>query len=375
MSPQPRQSISCLILASLLALQAACGLRGDSASTDAQPRSLPTVPAATHGPYFQTGFAYSRIGGSYDSDVSSHELEKMREAGGNTVQFLAFAYVDRLDAPQIDMEQERSDRILRGGIARARAVGLRTMVKLHMWGPEFRDGKFAADIGMRNDDDWRTFMANYRTYALRYARLAAESGADILCIGTELAQASRATVAADCWRALAAEVRTIYSGPLTYAAHHNEVERVPFWDSLDYIGVNGYYPVSQLPAALKSLESLSARWNRPVIFTESGFASSAYALREPWRPGPYEAPPDSVRLDLQAEGYEILLTELWRQKFIWGIYAWKWHPNSTWGGPTNGDHTPQGKPALEVIRRFYKNLPARAGNTATSMRKSDAHRR
>jgi hypothetical protein len=203
-------------------------------------------------------------------------------------------------------------------------------------------------------------MANYRQYVLRYARLAADTGADILCIGTELAQASQAADIAVDWRALAAEVRTIYSGPLTYAAHFSEVEGIPFWDSLDYIGIDGYYPTVRLAAALDSLERLSVRWNRPLIFTEAGFASSSHALTEPWKPGPYEAPPDAVRLDLQAEGWQTLLAELWRRDFIWGVYAWKWHPSLTWGGPTNADHTPQGKPALDVIRRFYTKLPPRS---------------
>jgi hypothetical protein len=317
---------------------------------------------ARHAPFFQAGFAYSHIGGNYDSDVSSIELGKMRAAGGNTVQFLVFAYIYQLKAPGIGMAQERSDRVLRGGISRAKAAGLRAMVKLQMWGPGFQDGKFSADIAMSNAADWRAFMANYRRYVLRYAHLAADTNADILCIGTEMSQASLAPANTGDWRALAAEVRTVYSGPLTYAAHHSEVEGMPFWDCLDYIGVDGYYPIAGLSAALEGLRRLSERWNRPVIFTEAGFPSSGHALTEPWKPGPYEAPRDSVRLDLQAEGWQTLLAELWRRDFIWGIYAWKWHPNLTWGGPTNADHTPQGKPALDVIRRFYRELPARAGH-------------
>ena len=351
-----------VILASLFTLPVGCGFRSDSAAIEPEPVSSRPVPPARHAPFFQAGFAYSRVGGNYDNDVSSLELGKMRAAGGNTVQFLTFAYVHRLNAPEIGMEQERSDRALRGGISRAKAAGLRAMVKLQTWGPGFHDGKFSADIGMTNAADWRAFMANYRLYVLRYARLAADTDADILCIGTELTQVSQAAVITGDWRALAEEVRSIYSGPLTYAAHHSEVEGVPFWDSLDYIGVDGYYPIARLSAALESLERLSVRWNRPVIFTEAGFASSSYALTEPWKPGPYEAPFDSVRLDLQAEGWQTLLAELWRRDFIWGIYAWKWHPNLTWGGPTNADHTPQGKPALDVIRRFYKKLPTRAGS-------------
>ena len=99
-----------------------------------------------------------------------------------------------------------------------------------------------------------------------------------------------------------------------------------------------------------------------MIFTEAGFPSSAHALTELWQPGPTQAPPGSVRLDLQAGGWQTFVDQLWLRDFIWGMYAWKWHPSPTWGGPANADHTPQGKSALEVIRRFYWNLPPRSGS-------------
>ena len=349
------------ILALICMLLTGCGSQKGPDAVDPNPATSLTAPAALHAPFFQTGFAYSHIGGSYDSDASSLELEKIRVAGGNIVQLLVFAYIYRLNAPRIAMmEQDASDRILRGGISRAKAAGLRTMVKLQMWGPGFQDGKFSADIGMTNAADWRAFMANYRLYVLRYARLAADSNVDILCIGTEMAQVTQSAYTIGDWRALAKEVRSVYRGPLTYAAHSSEVEGILFWDSLDYIGIDGYYPIARLTSALENLERLSHRWNRPVLFTEAGFSSSPYALTEPWRPGPSVAAPGSVRLDLQAEGWQTLLAELWRRDFIWGVYAWKWHPNRAWGGPKNADHTPQGKPALEVIRRFYTRLPARA---------------
>ena len=359
MSNQVRVGLGAAILTALITLAAACNFQRDASTTEPEPTAPGSIPPARHKPFFQTGFAYSHIGGSYDAVASSPELQKMRAAGGTIVQLLVFAAVYRLNAPEIGIQSEHWDPILRGGMTRAKAAGLRTMIKLQVWGPGFDEGKFAADIQMTDADDWRAFMANYRQYMLHYARLAADTGADIFCIGTEMAQASRTAAIRGEWRALAEEIRSIYPGPLTYAAHHTEVDGVPFWDSLDYIGVNGYYPVAKLPAALDNLERLSVRWNRPVLFTEAGFASSSYALTEPWRPGPYTAPRDSVRLDLQAAAWETLLGELWHRDFIWGVYAWKWHPNPAWGGPANADHTPQGKPALNVIRRFFTNPPPR----------------
>jgi hypothetical protein len=362
MSNESLTGFSRVILALLLTLTSGCGSRSGPGTTESELVFPKMLPPAHHAPFFQAGFAYSHIGGYYDTEVSSLELRKMRATGANIVQLLVIAYVYQLNAPRISLPAERFDRDLRGGISRAKAAGLRAMVKLQMWGPGFQDGKFSANIGMTNDADWRAFMANYRQYVLRYARLAADTGTDILCIGTEMTQASQTPVLTRDWHALAEEVRSIFHGPLTYAAHSSEVEGVLFWDSLDYIGVDGYYPIAGLTAALNGLEKLSAHWNRPVIFSEAGFASSSYALTEPWRPGPTKTAPDLVRLDLQAEAWRILLAELWRRDFIWGVYVWKWHPNAEWGGPENADHTPQGKPALGIIHRFYTKLPTHVGS-------------
>jgi len=141
---------SSIALALLLTLLSGCGSQGDSAATRPAPVTAGIDGACPPRALFQAGFAYSHIGGNYDSDVSSIELGKMRAAGGNTVQFLVFAYIYQLNAPGIGMAQERSDRVLRGGISRAKAAGLRAMVKLQMWGPGFQDGKFSADIAMSN---------------------------------------------------------------------------------------------------------------------------------------------------------------------------------------------------------------------------------
>ena len=159
------KSLACpgwIALAAFFTLPPGCGFRSDSAATEPEPVISRSIQPANHKPFFQAGFAYSRIGGNHDSDVSSLELGKMRAAGANIFQFLAFAYIHRLDGPEIGMEREHSERVLRGGIKRAKAAGLRAMVKLQMWGPGFQDGKFSADIDLINAADWREFMANYR---------------------------------------------------------------------------------------------------------------------------------------------------------------------------------------------------------------------
>ena len=63
------------------------------------------------------------------------------------------------------------------------------------------------------------------------------------------------------WRALIADVRAVYAGPLSYAANFDQVEDVGFWDALDAIGVNAYYPLSRWGQEGDALQgALAASW-------------------------------------------------------------------------------------------------------------------
>ncbi len=63
------------------------------------------------------------------------------------------------------------------------------------------------------------------------------------------------------WRELIGQVRAVYGGPLSYAANFDQVEQVGFWDALDAVGVNAYFPLSRWGLTAERLESeLTARW-------------------------------------------------------------------------------------------------------------------
>ena len=73
--------------------------------------------------------------------------------------------------------------------------------------------------------------------------LAEWNGSDLFCIGNELRQMTRYETE---WRDLIATVRRIYHGPITYGAHwESEFEKLPFWDAVDYIGLNNYFPLTR----------------------------------------------------------------------------------------------------------------------------------
>ena len=168
------------------------------------------------------------------------------------------------------------------------------------------------------------------------------------------------------WRKIIAEIRAVYGGKLTYAANwFEEFEEVTFWDELDYIGIQGYFPLSEEPDPslealvrgwqpfLKRIEALHERYGKPVLFTELGYRSAAGAAAKPWewpsRGEQVEADPE-----LQARCYEAFFRVFWDRPWLAGVYWWKWHPNHPRaGGLKNGDFTPQNKPAQRVVAERY----------------------
>ena len=118
----------------------------------------------------------------------------------------------------------------------AHALGLKVMVKPHVW----VQGSWAGTVEPPSPDGWRTWFERYRAALLPIARIAAEESAEALSIGTELEKTTQRPGMAGHHRRGAAGV----SGLLTYAAHNvEEAEAVPFWDELDAIGVTLYPPL------------------------------------------------------------------------------------------------------------------------------------
>jgi hypothetical protein len=244
----------------------------------------------------------------------------------------------------------------------ARRHGIHTLLKPHLWLIGSARGDWSGSISMRSEAAWKSWFSRYEEFIVHYARLAEESGMEALCIGTEL---EGTTSRERDWRKIIAVVRRVYHGRLTYAANWSgEFERIRFWDALDYVGVQAYFPLARSPGASTSdlvaawtpvrarLEALSRRTGKPVLFTEVGYRSARGAAVSPWkwRSG------DPVFLEEQARCYESVFRVFWNRPWFAGTYWWKWFPS--WDGRrSNRDRsfTPQGKPALQILSRWYRN--------------------
>lgn len=160
------------------------------------------------------------------------------------------------------------------------------------------------------------------------------------------------------------DIRKIYKGKLTYAANWNEYNRTPFWDTLDFIGIDAYFPVddkaSPTMEAIKKgwqkhkseMRNASIRYKKPILFTEFGYRSIDFAGRAPWT---VDRVDKQVNLEAQAILTQALFEEFWDEDWFAGGFVWKWfHKHETVGGKDDNRFTPQNKPAEAIIRTFYK---------------------
>ncbi|MGH9443063.1 MAG: glycoside hydrolase family 113 [Thermoanaerobaculia bacterium] len=303
--------------------------------------------------------------------VGAGELAPLKDVGVNWISQTPFGWCRSVHSPDVILATGarvywgESDEGLVETARAARAIGIRTLLKPHLW-VGHRD--WVGDLKMESESDWKAWFGSYEKFILHYAELAEREHFDALAVGTELCGTS--SRAAD-WKRLIAKIRSVYHGPLTYCANWEEAERVAFWKDLDFIGVQAYYPLSAAahptPAELRAsweriggrLETLSGREGRPVVFTEIGYRSVAGAVKEPWN---WETD-GGADLQIQSEAYEALYDRLWDKAWFGGTFIWKWNPYRGSGkrAPRDSDRdfTPQGKPALDVIRAYYREKSRR----------------
>jgi len=313
-------------------------------------------------PEFHKGMAYVAWTESGYSNVNSVKaMEQMSSLGVEWVGLLATWYQDKYNSTKIypQMDKSPSDESLIFAIRKLHELKLKVMLKPHL-DLLISEGKWRGEIGCDNPGDWQAWFDSYTAFILHYADIATKENVELLCIGTEL---SNATVSQpEHWRDLIRKVREVYKGQLTYAANwDNEFSQITFWDALDYAGIDPYFPmvcsykpnVEQLKSVwadwLKDIEPWQRKIDKPVIFTEIGYKSCTDAFDEPWQ----QNCRGELDLEAQANGYEALLESFWDKPWFYGVYWWCWGVNPRMGGELNRGFTPQNKPAQNVIKDWY----------------------
>ncbi|MBK9168301.1 MAG: hypothetical protein IPM24_12645 [Bryobacterales bacterium] len=294
---------------------------------------------------FQKGVNFTaerRVG--YGAESVSGMLDRLAGHGVDSIAVVPYGFAPRGEPVvrfgggwERDADMERLS-------AEARRRGMLVLLKPQIW---LRRG-YPGEIEFDSEEDRARWFAEYARFLEHYAKLATRIEADLFSIGVEFARMTRHESE---WRSLIALARRHYNGPLTYtAAHGPEFESVRFWDALDYIGLSNYYPLSDglsADRAVRAVEAVYRRYRKPVLFTEAGFASLKDPHLAPWDETPREWSGED-----QARCYEAVFRAFYDKPWFQGVYWWKVGTNG-YGGPEDGSHTPWGKPAMDVVARWY----------------------
>jgi len=351
------------------------------ASNTAIVPSLTPVPLSTLVPIsaFQKGIAFTAWSrGVYSlPDTKMVLADQIVPIGANWIALIVQCYQETVLSMEIDCQSDSvpSDDELLSVIQIAHADGLRVMLKPGI-NLSNDPGHWQGQIDFGSDNaKWEEWFAAYTKFILHYAQLAQKGGADQFIVGVELYDSTTGRGPAkrtQDWRNVIAQVRKQFSGPLVYAANYGGEERIiQFWDALEYIGVDAYYPltdvlhptVDQLVAGwqgpLTTLEDLAKTWGKQILFTEIGYRSIEGAAARPWDAGIVKP----IDLQIQANAYEAVFKVFGDKSWWKGAYWWEWSPNIGQGGPLNTDYIPQDKPAEDILRYYY-GAPPRPTPTA-----------
>jgi hypothetical protein len=288
------------------------------------------------------------------------------EINASWVAIMPYAFANG-NVPEIQFDQERQwwgERT--SGVIEtihlAKQKNLRILLKPHVW---VRGQGWTGEFMLQNEVDWKTWEVNYEKYILHFASLADSLNIEAFCVGLEYKNAVRQRP--EFWRKLLLETRKIYKGKITYAANWDNYQNIPFWDDVDFIGINAYFPlsmedtpeVSALNAAWKEKKSgladFSRKYKKPIVFTEYGYRSMDRAAGNQWELEHHRKSNGAPNMDVQSNAYTALFESVWSEPWFGGGFLWKWYPELADDMSfTSSDYTPQNKPAENVIRNWYK---------------------
>jgi hypothetical protein len=352
---------------------------------------IPATPAAAAGvpASWDRGFNFTAWWSDhYASATAEDSLAQMMTTNPNAAAFIATWYTDDLRSSRIaPRENTPSDESLSLIIRRARAMGLRTMLRPIV--DPYTGGGWRGDYEPSDPALW---FSTYRTFMYHYADLAERLGVNTLSVGVELKSMTVPAYSAQ-WRSIIAGVRARFSGKLTYGGVYGD--QVDWWDAVDYYGLSWYMSLAasraprdnvlapreenltedQIVARWSSftdeygdthdylawLESRYQRWHKPILFTELGYPSTKESL---WAPFSSWGASRTVDMEVQARAYCAAFRALADKPWFKGVYIWQWLWNDAGIDPrTDTDQSPQNKPAEQAIQRWFSQSAGPPGGT------------
>ncbi|MEQ9221812.1 MAG: hypothetical protein RLO17_27395 [Cyclobacteriaceae bacterium] len=294
-------------------------------------------------------------------EITREQMAELKQLNVGWVAIIPYAFAQSGE-PEISFNHERQwwgERTegTKELISLARECGMKIMLKPHVW---VRGEGWTGDFTLNNEHDWKKWEEDFSNYILHFASLADSLDVELFSIGTEYRIPARERP--DYWRKLIGEVRKVYQGNITYASNWDNFMNISWWDAVDYLGVDAYFPLvdKENPSTrelikgwepiVNELETFAEKWDKPILFTEYGFQSMNGAAGKHWELDRKQIP---VNEELQALAYDATFQSFMSKKWYAGGFFWKWYFFQRSPEQYTTDWTPQNKKAEQIIAKWY----------------------
>lgn len=309
------------------------------------------------------GFNFAHEGYSiyngYLSRKATEAIEKQRDMGGNAIAIVPYSYIRGESAPTYLSIGSRAGSENDQGVVHsayeAKQRGMQSLLKPQV----FFGNSWPGALEYNNEKDWNAFFDYYYRWIRHYAFLAEIHQIDALCMGVEFAKATLSH--GDQWKHMFQKARGLYQGNMTYAANWGEeFENVDFWNELDFIGLNSYYPLSKndtpTDAELKAnfdivktkIKNVYQKYKKPIVFTEIGFRS----IEAPWK-NPHADGDTPFNEEHQRRCYEVIFEGIQNEPWCAGILWWKFPSYLEYRGAENTAFTPNNKATEATVKKWF----------------------
>jgi hypothetical protein len=314
--------------------------------------SLPSINSTT--PFAKGCIITSWQYDHYTKPVVDETLNQLQSIGCTWISIVTTWYQKQANDPMIaSIDNQSPATPSREGIvdliSKIRRTGMTPILKPHV---DILDESWRGFIEFDQAEDWQAWFDSYRNFIAFHADIAQEYQLKLLIIGTEL----KGTTHRDEWFDIIALVRSIFDGKIVYAANHDHYDAIPFWQDLDYIGIDGYFSLSDdynpsldqlimvFNQITQTLQNFAQSEGKKIIFTEIGYQSYDGSNSTPW-----DAPTRIEDQSEQAHCYQAALQSLWNQEWLAGLYVWHTHYDQyDWDG-----FGVMNKEAEEVLATWY----------------------
>ena len=290
-------------------------------------------------------------------------IDQIAGTGANTICLVVAAYQENCASTSIfiDLRRTPPDARLTKLINHAHRKGLRVVLMPIVLLENGRSDEWRGKIQPANNN-WDDWWEDYTNYVMHYARLAAGSKVELFMVGSELVSTE---AQADRWRGLIKRVRKAYKGRVSYSANWDHYTPIQWWGDLDIVGMTTYYDltkgdeptVERLSKSWAAIKADILKWrkkiNRPILFTEVGWPNQTTGAQFPWD---YYRSPNKPDPEGQANCFEAFFRTWIAEEDVAGFLVWEWvnYPGQKTDPETDTSYVPCGKPAMDVIRRYFR---------------------